>query len=208
MSIILPAFKDRKCLDAMVCGFVSATDYPQKDKLLASDKSLVAEYDKSGRKVYMRLVLPFPGDDDDEIHVHLDFSVAERWKKPPVVNSTTEDILARLAPLIGKNMRLTLRRRYRVSLAELPPFILVTVVESTVNDVQVRMTEGTLRVRGAPIQEIGWQLLEKNAAANISLEARTEGILNESYLIDGLDLLESAFKAFIVGDKHNERIEP
>jgi hypothetical protein len=205
MSIILPDFKDRKCLDASVCGFMSIAEYPQKDKLPTVEKSLVAEYEKSGRKVFMRLVLPFPGDDDNEMHVHVDLSAGERWKKkPPKVNSTTDDILAKLAPLIGKKMNVTLRGRFRVALAELPSFIRVMLGESNVNNVKVRMSEGTLTVRGAPIHEIGWVILDEDAGANISLVARTEMNLEESYLVKELDLLESAFKAFIVGENSND----
>src|SRR6266446_8345820 len=98
MPLILPDFKGRKCLDVIVCGVMPVTEYPQKDKLSATDDILVAEYEKSGRKVFMRLVPPFPGDKKDEMHIHLEFSVADRSTRanPPATNSTPEDVIARI----------------------------------------------------------------------------------------------------------------
>jgi hypothetical protein len=196
MPIILPEFKGRKCQEATFCGYILKSDYTSELPFKAVDRSLIADYERSDEKVRVRLAPPFPYDDDRDLHVHVDFSPANRkgLSKP---NATIDDVLARLEPFIGHKLHLTLSGVFRV--ARLPPLIRPTQAEYSVGDaLTVRMTSGTLAVRGnAPIQKIAWALLE-NGGASIELETRTTKTLEESYLVNGLELLEAAFEAMFV----------
>jgi hypothetical protein len=201
MSIILPDFKDRKCLEVSICGFISEPDYVQKVEVLPLEKLLIATYERSGQKVFARMVPPFPLDEDKDVHIHIELDPAS-GKSQPRVNCSIDDILNRLDTFVGQKINIRVAGTFRTNLAELPSFIRPLLMEyGDPGKVQVRMTGGTLAVQGAPIQRISWQLLDKEGGARITLEARTEVNLSESYLVDQLDMLESAFNSFIVGEK-------
>ncbi len=204
MPIILPDFKGRKCQDATFCGLILKRDYTREVPFLPVDRSLIAAYERSGKKVRVRLAPPFPWDDDRDLHIHVDLTPVNR-KGQTRPTDKMDDILTRLEPFIGHKMHLALSGTFR--LANLPPLIRPTLAEYSVGDaLTVRMTSGTLAVRGnVPIQKIAWALLDKGAVS-IELTTRTEKTLDESYLVSGLDLLEAAFEALFV-EKGSERSE-
>ena len=209
VPIDLPDFRDRKCVEASFCGFFSSEKAATVAKQLkVQEKSMTARYRKSAF-VWIGLILPFPWEkksrEGSRGHVHVVLAQRDRFTgPPPKTNAKAEDILALFEPFAGSEIDVTLLGRFHVPVSELPPFMASTIVEGVANNVEVRMTGGTLAVRGAPIHEIVWQLPEKGSPAVIFLEARTKATLDASYLENGLDLLESAFKAFIVGDHGDE----
>jgi hypothetical protein len=205
MSIILPDFGGRECIEASFCGFIPARDYGQEERLPSADRPLTAEYKRSGKKVFVRLLLPFPYDEDGDIHIHLDF-YAQTQKRLLAPNSDVKSILDRLDHFIGKKILLNLEGTFRTSIAALPHFVRPLLHEYSAGDIHVRLTGGTLTVRGAPIQTISWRLTDASATDRVSLTlgSRTEAVLSESYLVDGLDTLERTFKAFVTSkEKQN-----
>lgn len=195
MPIILPDL-NRNCRDLTFCGCVYASAYSGTAQLPAqSEKSLVAEYSGSSERMFARLMIPFPRDDDGDFHIHVDLT---RSKKV-TPNASVEDIVTRLEPFIGQKADLVMKGTFRV--AELHSTLLRPMVaEYRVGDVQVRMTGGTVAVTGAPVQTISWQI-EDDSSASIEMRIRTDKVLTESYIVDGLDLLEIAFKA-LFGEKN------
>ncbi len=162
MSLILPDFKGRKCLELACCGFLppEKAGKPRED-VQAKKTSMTARYTKSGREIYMRLFLPFPWEKSPggRIHVHLVLAPKEWFtKKPPKVNCKPEDIFAVISPFVAEKIDVHLTGKFRVPTAELPSFIRSTSVETVVNGIQVRLTGGTLSVDGLPIRSITWEL--------------------------------------------------
>jgi hypothetical protein len=205
MTLILPDFSSHRCLELASCGFVREEDAEKpREDLREPDKQLISKYTKSDKDVYMRLILPFPweGKPGSKIHVHLVLATADRFtKKPPRTNCEPEEILAHLDPLIGKEINVHLTGKFRVPPDELPPFIRSSFVETTVNDIQVRMTGGTLSVKGTPIHTISWERRTGEGSVMVTLDARTDIRLQGKYLEAGLETLESAFRAIVVGEK-------
>lgn len=200
MPIIFPDFKDRKCLELTFCGYVFASDYTGTEQPPAlTGGSLIAEYKPSSEPILARLVPPYPRDADGDFHIHVDLARASSKKAEP--NASIGGILEKLEPFLGQKAYLFLRGTFRVSEIH-SPLLRPMLAEYTVGNVQVRLTGGTLKVSGTPIETISWRL-EEGGSARIELETRTDQVLTESYLVEGLDLLESAFKAMFK-EKGNE----
>jgi len=193
MILTLPDFKDRRCLQLDFCGRIDG-----QVSIPELDKALVAEFSGPGKELFLGIVLPFPGD-RKHTHVHLRLATSEAFdKKPPNVTATLDDIFKLVEPFMGKSTKTELDGVFVAELTEISPLIRSGFVETTVEKVQVRMTGGTLSVQGTPIHTIGWKL-KKSGKVEFLLEARTERALTASYLVDGLHLMESAFKAMVVG---------
>jgi hypothetical protein len=202
MSLLLPDFKGRKCVEIDLCGHIAPSESKEIQAPPQIKKHLVARYSGAEQDAYLSLVLPFPA--GKKMHVHLRIAAAERFGgAPPEVNSTTEEIFRLLEPFYGKKIDVELDGNFRVTQAELRPSIRSAAVETFSDDVQVRMIGATIAVRGAPIHTISWRLSEKGDRANIVLEARTKLTLDESYINKGFDLLEAAFRAFVFRESRN-----
>jgi hypothetical protein len=145
MPLILPNLKDRRCLDLDLCGTVVLDEAGSELSLPSLDTPLVAQYLNSGIEAYLGLVLPFPGKNEKK-HVHLRITLREliRENDPPTVNATTEQILALVEPLIGRTIAVELDGRFRVPQSEVSAIIRSTFVETTADQVHVRLTGGTL----------------------------------------------------------------
>src|ERR1022692_2316609 len=136
MALILPDFKDRRCLELDVCGHIPDEVW-QDDKPKEIKSALISHYTLSpGREIYLGLVMPFPG---NKMHVHLRLAVPEKFKEPPELNSTPEEILKAIEPCLGKKVNVGLDGLFRVPLTELSPLIRSTLVETSADKVQVRM---------------------------------------------------------------------
>jgi hypothetical protein len=200
MPLILPDFTNRRCVEISSCGYVIPEERDQIQPPQELKKGLIARYEKSGKLVYLGLVKPFPG---EKMHLHLSLATIERFgDTPPELNSEANTVLETVNAFLGKRIDVYLRGLFLVPRAALPPFIRSPTATTIADDVQVRMTAATLAVRGAPIHSISWELRGR-MPAEIILEARTQLTFDESYLDQGLDLLESAFRAFIVREAND-----
>ncbi len=194
MIFTLPDFKDRKCLRLDLCGRIA-----EPSSAPPLDKALIADCATVGKKLLLGIVLPFPRDKKDT-HVHIRIAILESFEgTPPRVNSTLDEIFKLIEPFMGKKIRTEIDGVFRVEMTEMSPLIRSSFVETTVEKVHVKLTGGTLSVQGTPIHTIGWKL-GKSGKVNVLVEARTETELTASYLVDGLDLIESAFRAMVVGE--------
>jgi hypothetical protein len=209
MSLNLPDFAERKCLEIAFCGFLPADKADAAHANLAVlKKSLIARYTKSGKDVYVRLYLPFPWEKEagDRVHIHFVLAAADWFRKsPPQTNSKPEEIFNLVEAFLGKEMDVRLTGIFRVPMGELPPFIRSTAVETTFNEVKLRMTAGTISVHGTPIQSISWELPNRGDLAEVTLEAKSCLKFEDTYLESGLELLEAAFRAFIVGERKDAK---
>jgi len=193
MSLSLPDFKDRACIEVSFCAKVVTEERAAIPAIEEIKQNMISSYEKSGRKVYFALIKNFPG---ENMHIHLDLVTSERFEKAPSsTNCSPENIFRLIEPFFGKTLELSLRGMSIVLKEKLPHFIRAVVVPTIADGVEVRMTAGILAVRGAPVQYIAWELTKRGA--EITLGAKQKTKLEPSYLEAGLEILESAFRALI-----------
>lgn len=208
MSLHLPDFANRECLELSVCGFIPADQADSAcENPIALESTPVTKYVKSGKEVFVRLDLPFPRAKElgGRGHVHFVLAAADWFQdRPPRTNSQPEEVLALVGAFLGMQMDVRLTGVFRVPIDSLPPFIRYTATEMAFGDVQLRMTAGTISVRGAPIESISWELPTKGDLVDVILEAKTCLKFEEAYLDSALDILEAAFAALIVEEAKDE----
>jgi hypothetical protein len=208
MSLLLPDFKGRKCRIYSFCAQFVHEGGLTIPPVGSSKKSLIARNDQVEPPVFVSLVQPFPGDKETkkQVHVHLRYAVADLFgDDPPKTNLSVEELLKVLEPFLGQKADVRLEAIYEVAQVDLPPLLRSTM--TIADNVQVRMTAGTLSVRGAPINKISWEI-QKGGSAEVILKARAELTIDEAGVLAGLDLVESAFRAFIVPETANAEENP
>jgi hypothetical protein len=199
MPLILPDFKDRKCIEIGYCGHSAAESPEAGPPFPALKPALLATYDTpSGPAyIYVRRTEPQGDPSEEKKHLHIDLATASRFRSPPKTNADLKQVEELLAPYYGRKLDVYLKGYFSVQKTDLPPFIRRGFAASIADSVQVRMVAATLDVRGAPIDTISWRL-RGSSPAEIILEAHTQLEFDESYFNKGLHLLESSFRAFIV----------
>jgi hypothetical protein len=202
MSLRLPALTDKRCLLLAFCGsVVSEGNNPIEE--LSREKQMTARYTKAGRTVFFRL---WVGAEHPRNHVDVAIAPRELFGRgqAPKVTHKIEEIQAAVAFLAGRPIQVDARGWFQVPQEELPSLIQSTLIQTEADEVQIRMSGGTLSVRGAPIHTIAWFIPSEGQPAQVTLEARTTMDFTESYLEDGLALIESAFNAFILRSPRHE----
>ncbi len=202
MIVRLPSFADTECRFLTACGQV-ATDRSDVLKWLRGQKTMEAQYRRSGCTGYVRVM--FGGKRGG--HLHVDVAAREFFLKhhrsPPRPTHKIAEVREALGRVAGYDISSRIAGTYFVDQEKLPPFVKSTIAETTsVRDVSIKTTGGTLSVTGAPINSIRWWLREDQDDALVQLEAEKTFALDEGYLEECLDVLDSAFEAFVLqGEK-------
>src|SRR5262249_61895081 len=108
-------------------------------------------------------------------------------------------------PFLGRQIQTELDGWFRAPAGQVSPLISSTFGETVAGPVQVRMTGGTLTVRGAPLHTINWKLPEKGEYVEFILEAKQNATFDGSYIVDALDLIETAFMGLVVVGADDEK---
>ena len=202
MIIRLPSFSATECRFLSACGQV-ATDQSKVLKWLRGQKTLEAKYRRSGCTSYVRVM--FGGETGGHLHVDAaarGYFLKNRRSCPRPTHKVAE-VREALGRVAGYDISSRIVGAYFVDQKKLPPFVQSTIAETTsVRDVSIKTTGGTLSVTGAPINSIRWWLREDQDDAFVQLEAEKTFALDEGYLEECLDVLDSAFEAFVLqGEK-------
>jgi len=195
MSFRLPSFADTECRFLTVCGRVT-TDESAILRWLSKQKTLEARYRRSGSTGYVYVF--FGGKRGN--HLHIDVAASDFFlKRRPSPTHKIAEVRKALGRFAGYDINLGTRGVYFISQNKLPPFVQSTIAETTtVRDVSIKTTGGTLSVTGAPIETIRWRLREGEGDVRVELEAERTVTLDDGYLEGCLDVLDSAFEAFVL----------
>ncbi len=198
MIIRLPSFADTKCRYLTACGRV-ATDRSDVLKWLRRQKTMEARYRRSGCTGYVHVM--FWGEDGN--HLHVDVAAREyflkRRRSCPRPTRKIAEVRRAFDRVAGYDISSRITGTYFVAQEKLPPFVQSTIAETTsVRDVSIKTTGGTLSVAGAPISTIRWWLPEGLDDAFVQLQAERTATLDDGYLEGCLEVLDSAFEAFVL----------
>jgi len=189
----------------MACGRV-ATDDDAILEWLSLQETLEARYQRSGCTGYVHVM--FRGEKGAHLHIDVasqDFFLKHRpgrARRPRPTHKIAE-VREAFDRLAGHDITVGTMGVYFISQNKLPPFVQSTIGKTTtVRDVSIKTTGGTLSVAGAPIDTIRWWLGEGEDGVRVQLEAERTATLDDGYLEKCLDILDSAFGAFVLqGDK-------
>ena len=138
-------------------------------------------------------------------HVHVDVAMRDSFgrslpgKSVPI--AAIRDVLDRLA---GQQIILRLCGMFVIGSGnQIPAIVKATSFSSKAGDLELSTRSVSLDVQGAPIREINWRRRE-NDDLEIWLEADLETIIDEQYLLQGFEVIQSGFRAIIVGESPRE----
>ena len=196
MAIRLPTFKDTACRYLIVCSELR-TDDEDLRKWLKEQETMIAHYTNQGETV---LVQAYFGGTSDR-HMHIDVATSEYFggQGLPAPTHQWDEVQAAIDKFMGLEAKAGFDGYYWITADRLPPLITSTIIETLADGVGIKTVGGRLAVHGAPISRLDWTLLEGKGEARIRLEADKEVKIQESYLVDALDLLTAAFRVFVLG---------
>lgn len=205
MAIQWPTVAEASCQSLTVCGEIVADkkeirqwcDRKLKDNWLAYRISV------EHGPMYARIGL---GGKSGK-HCHVDVAVPAFFDgDEPKADLTEADAAERLNPLMGEKIEAAVRGVFTLPAANLPYIIKLTQsIVATEGDVSIRITGGTLSIKGTPIHRITWTLDEAEKDAKISMSAKTSLTISDSYLVEAFEVLKQGFATFIRRGKPHER---
>jgi hypothetical protein len=203
MPIELPDFKNSHCVAVTACANIQFAD---RDILnsIKRGKETFAVFKTALGETNFRVLL---GDNSGR-HVHIDVASSSVINKQanPKTRLTLPQVKNKLEPFMGREVEVWLRGLFSVKLDELPAngIIRTLFVETKMGNVGIKTEGSQFAVSGAPVESISWHVMPKNKIG-ITL---TSGILktkiSQSYIMEALHILESAFNVFIIGRPQNE----
>lgn len=204
MPITLPDFKNTHCVSLVACGEIKTTDRALI-KWLKKGKRAVADLNKSGAKTYIRVSLgEYTGK-----HFHVDVTKQSHFPKKyiPASRLPIGQIQKKLEQLIGKEVEVDLRGMFELEINDLPESGLIKSLffQTQLGDVAIKMKGSKLSIRGAPINEITWQILPDGKKIGVIIETENlKTTVTDNYLISALTTLKNALNVFVLGKVPNE----
>ena len=197
--------KNTHCVSLTACGEIKNADKDLLKWLKNEKKSLVADLDKSNGQLYVTIGL---GEHTGK-HFHLDVTNESFQSKKSFShtrNVKVDQVQKKLEKLIGKEVLVDLKGMFEIEIGELPEGGIVrSLFFETKGDVAIKLKGAKLSIKGAPVNEITWQLAPGGKKIGVFLEAENLKItVSENYLTDALAMLENALKVFVLGKIPNE----
>ncbi len=199
MPIKFPNLSSSKCERIIACGSVE-TDDESILNLLKERTHLIASFTRKGEVKHY--VLLMAGGRKNH-HFHLEVARASRFpaKFTPKTNAKISEIQEFADHFLGVMLNLSYSCDFPIDFNELPdngPIRLLSI-DAKVAGTRVQLTEGTLRVSGSRIDEISWSRRENSSIVLVRLESSSQYPICENYLFEGHELLESYFRALVLG---------
>lgn len=196
MVLRVPSFKHKSLQLLSLCGYATAEKLPIPKVRPGKSRFLSARATRDGQAVFVRA-----GHSRfrSQHHLHVDVAQEKWFDEPPKTDAKIGDVLRIVEEVIGRELNVHLEGLFRVPTSGLPAIIRTTMVETRSDGIEIQMTGGKLSVTGAPVETISWSLDPHKNGARVTLEARTKVTVSESYLEDGVELIEGAFRALILG---------
>jgi len=206
MAILLPDFRGVSCLGLATCNFFEEKHQLVKDAMQVGADARIASYSSGDIKAYVRVFCA----EKKHPHIHIDVFRKEVFEISgstlPKVNTKRRELDDLLQKFEGQSVVSVVGGFFRANPHELPEGGLIRSALLNVSDNSLALSaEGaTYSVKGAPIREFSWALMESGASVRLSLEAVVKAEIAESYLRDQVKLLESGYRVFILEEKSND----
>ncbi len=196
MAIRIPNLQDRNCKLLIVCGDLKTKDKETLNWLKRQPHFFMARRGSGYVGTF------FHGRGEGGFHVEVvskEFAIG-RPEKPRHKMADIQEVFAHLE---NHEIDAEIQGYFTLPTTGLPPLIRASMVATQADDVSIQAVGGAFLVRGAPVYRIQWSLSSETDQVIISLEAKKTTTINEQYLEEALDLVESAFLALIQGEKRN-----
>jgi hypothetical protein len=203
MAIKLPNVSAAGALRFITCSRVKASGKIVRESL-KQRRSLIFTYRVSGRDFFGRLIT---GGVTGHFHVECAApeSFAEAFKPKP--NSTVKEFEAIADAIIGCDATIRSIGFFQVPLSDLSKTGVIRTLsaETTAAGMSVKLTAGTLKLSGSPIDRIEWKLQEDDSI-RIGLENVSPIRISENYLNDLLNESRSLFDVIILAKEAKSNV--
>lgn len=137
-------------------------------------------------------------------HFQVDVTKQSHFPKKaiPASSLTVDQVQKKFEHLIGKEVLVDLRGRFEIEIGELPEngIIKSLLFQTQLGDVAIKLKGARLSIKGAPVNEITWQMLTDGKTIGVVIETdNLKTTVTESYLTNALATLENALKVFVLG---------
>ncbi len=195
MAIRLPDLSTSGCRVLIVCGITEDRDAVSKIRRL---ENVAAQFRTGGHTAIVRATFDTKRSSG---HFHLEVVDKDYWQRTgaPKPTGRVSDVQAAIEALEGTSLEANIDGFFTVPVADLPPVIRSATEEIRAGDVSVRMTRGTLTVKGAPIEEIEWYARPDSPEALLILHSRRTIRVSPDYLVEALNIVAPAFSVLIQG---------
>lgn len=204
MPIRFPDFRDTRCMAVGACGSLDTDDNEMLEVIeRLKEDTLIAAYRSGKMNAYIRVLL---GGSSPK-HVHIDVYRKEVFRNTlPEPTHKRKDIQKLLDGFVGQKISTYAFGRFFLPLEELPEggLIRTTFFETRQDDLGITMTGADFVIRGAPIRGLTWQLVDKGARVWIDVDSRVETTIGRDYLIEQLQLIDSGFRLFVMGERPDD----
>jgi hypothetical protein len=193
MMLELPQLVPTRCVLLSAYAELEEND-PRLDRYGDEPLLRIATVDVEGGRLYVQLEIV-----KKQRQVRIDVANARILSdQPDAEPDKFQEICGYLQEFRDVQIKLESDALFEVKQSELPGMIRSTLVETTVQDVSLKMTGGTITVTGAPVHRMQWWLFE-TASARIRLFASAQAVISEHYLRETFSLLNNAFIALVLG---------
>ena len=167
------------------------------------DKTLIASYRVGKSNAYVRVIL---GGSHPE-HVHIDVYKKEAFKKVlPKATHKRREIERILDVFVGKKVSTFAYGQFLLPIMDLPEGGLIrsTFFGTKQGNLSISVSRTVFSIKGAPIRTLAWQFAENLSAVKIDIDAMVETEISEDYLNEQLQLLDSGFRLFVLGNNSDD----
>jgi len=203
MPITLPDFKNSHCVAITACAQIKPTDR-ELVKLLKKEKDTFSVFKTSIGNTYLRIALG--GRSGNHIHIDVAHSSVVNKEANPNTQISISQARKKLQPFMGATVEAKLTALFEAKLDEFPESGMIRSLyfETKKGDVGITMNGARFSVTGAPINRISWQAKSKKEIGIVLESATWKTKITETYIMDALGILETAFNVFILGRSPNE----
>jgi hypothetical protein len=180
------------------CGRIETEDESLR-KALKENRTMVASYQVGSQTAYLRART---GDPTGR-HLHLDCALASYFPEGRVPKAPDEkdDVLALVAQFTGAEALVGVIGVFDLPIEELPEPGLIRSLsaEARSGDISVRLTGGKFTFKGAPIENIRWDISSDPERVRVVVSAEKRDKVDDRYLTRVLDWVGSQFRLFVEG---------
>lgn len=198
MALKFPSLKKTNCLALTVCGEV-LSEATEGSDAFKNKKPMIASTRIDGQGAFVRL----GAGGEDGTHLHIDCLAKDHLSKKsyPETNAKKTDIANAVQVFEGAEINARVSALILWPLDKLPESSIINTLSAKQQsgEIAIKLTSGTIEVKGAPIEEVEWTLDEEENQAYISIEGRCKETVDDGYIARRLDWIVEQFNLFVLG---------
>jgi hypothetical protein len=135
-------------------------------------------------------------------HFHLDLTT-DRSFGSDIKTVKIADFQAVLERLEGQRVDASIEGFFQLTREDVPPFLRSALVRAKAGGVSIEAVSGSFMLQGAPVHRIDWSVVDDDFI--IQLIGSRIIVVDENYLTNAFQLMESAFAAITRGGQYDAR---